>query len=60
MFDMHDALGFAGLSLTAAGLVFVFWPLALIVPGLCLMALAVTGARHQRSETAIGDPAEGS
>jgi len=40
----RDLTFFAGLLLTAAGLAFIYWPLALLVPGLFLMLLAARGS----------------
>jgi hypothetical protein len=34
-----------GAALTITGLAFVFWPAALLAPGLSLMALGILGAR---------------
>lgn len=39
----YDAVQYAGLALIAIGLVFVYWPLALIVPGLSMVILAQIG-----------------
>jgi len=44
--DRNDVVALLGLLLMAGGLVFVYWPLALIVPGALLVALGVTGARR--------------
>jgi hypothetical protein len=41
MVNARDAVGFAGLALTAAGAWWVFPPAGLIVPGLILMAVAI-------------------
>ena len=47
MIDRYDLLGGFGLALVAAGLVWVWWPLALIVPGVVLLALGILGAMRQ-------------
>lgn len=44
--DKWDALALAGLVMVGVGLYFVYWPLALIVPGAALVALAIFGARR--------------
>ena len=41
----YDAVQYAGLALVALGLVFVYWPLALIIPGVALVVLAQAGGR---------------
>ena len=41
----HEAMQYAGLGLVTAGIAFVYWPLALIVPGIALVVLAQAGAR---------------
>ena len=45
--DTFDAIGIAGLVLLAAGLWFVYWPLALIVPGAVLLGVALAGAARK-------------
>lgn len=45
--DTFDALGIIGLVLLAAGLWFVYWPLALIVPGAVLLGVALAGAARR-------------
>ena len=42
--DRYDLLAVVGLVLLAVGLVWVWWPLALIVPGVVLLAIGVIGA----------------
>ena len=42
--DRYDVMALVGLALLAAGLVWVWWPLALIVPGVVLLAVGVVGA----------------
>ena len=42
--DRYDWLATVGLVLLAVGLVWVWWPLALIVPGVALLAIGVIGA----------------
>lgn len=42
--DWRDWTAMAGLALVAAGLLFVWWPLALIVPGAMLIAIALLAA----------------
>lgn len=44
--DRWDGLALVGLVMVGAGLWFVYWPLALIVPGAGLVALGVLGARN--------------
>lgn len=44
--DRWDGLALVGLVMVGAGLWFVYWPLALIVPGIGLVALGVMGARN--------------
>jgi hypothetical protein len=46
--DRWDVVALAGLVMVGVGLWFVYWPLALIVPGLVLAALGVLGARNSR------------
>jgi hypothetical protein len=43
--NARDAVGFVGLSLTAAGAWWVFPPAGLIVPGVILMAVAIIWRR---------------
>lgn len=40
-------MALAGLVMVGVGLWFVYWPLALIVPGAGLLALGVLGARNR-------------
>lgn len=42
--DKYDLFALLGLGLIATGLAFVYWPLALIVPGVLLLTLGVVGA----------------
>ena len=44
MVDRYDVIAVAGLLLLAMGLIWVWWPLALIVPGVVLLAIGVIGA----------------
>ena len=44
MVDRYDVLAAVGLVLLAVGLVWVWWPLALIVPGVVLLAIGLIGA----------------
>ena len=44
--DRWDGLALVGLVMMGVGLWFVYWPLALIVPGVGLVALGVAGARN--------------
>lgn len=48
--DRFDILTLLGLALLTAGLGFVYWPLALITPGVFLLAVGVAGARGSRGE----------
>ena len=48
--DIYDALGIGGLILLAAGLYFVYPPLALIAPGVVLLVAAVAGAARRKQE----------
>lgn len=48
--DIYDALGICGLILLAAGLYFVYPPLALIVPGAALVVAAVAGAARRKQD----------
>lgn len=41
----YDAVQYAGIALVALGLVFVYWPLALIVPGVSMVILAQIGGQ---------------
>ena len=43
--DSYDAMGVVGLLLMTAGCYLVWLPLALLVPGVVLMVVAVMGAR---------------
>lgn len=45
--DRFDFLALVGTGLLAGGLVPVYWPLALIVPGVLLVAIGLLGARRQ-------------
>ena len=45
--DTFDALGAIGLVMLAAGLYLVYAPLALIVPGVVILLLAVAGAARR-------------
>ena len=54
MIDRYDLLAGVGLALVAAGLVWVWWPLALIVPGVALLALGIIGAMRQPRAAARG------
>ena len=47
--DRYDWLAVVGLVLLAVGLVWVWWPLALIVPGVVLLAIGVIGATGRGS-----------
>lgn len=44
--DRWDGLALVGLVMVGVGLWFVYWPLALIVPGAGLVGLGVMGARN--------------
>ena len=44
MIDRYDVIAVAGLLLLAMGLIWVWWPLALIVPGVVLLAIGLIGA----------------
>lgn len=44
--DSNDWFALIGLGLLTAGVGFVWWPLALIVPGAILLAVGVSGARR--------------
>jgi len=44
MVDRYDVIAVVGLVLLAVGLVWVWWPLALIVPGVVLLAIGLIGA----------------
>lgn len=48
--DIYDALGALGLILVAVGLYFVYPPLALIVPGAVLVAVALAGAARRKQD----------
>ena len=43
-FDRYDVIAALGLALLSAGLVWVWWPLALIIPGALLLVIGVIGA----------------
>lgn len=45
--DRFDIVALIGLALLAAGLYFVYWPLALIVPGVVLFGVGALGARRK-------------
>ena len=45
--DLYDVLGAIGLLLTAAGCWLVYPPLALLVPGVVLIVVAVAGAARR-------------
>lgn len=45
--DRWDGLALVGLVMVGVGLWFVYWPLALIVPGVALVGLGVMGARGE-------------
>lgn len=45
--DIYDAMGAIGLVILAAGLYFLYPPLALIVPGAVLLIAAVAGAARK-------------
>ena len=42
--DLFDVIAAVGLVLLAVGLVFVWWPLALVVPGAILVVVGLAGA----------------
>jgi CHASE2 domain-containing sensor protein len=44
--DRWDGIALVGLVMVGVGLWFVYWPLALIVPGAALVGLGVVGARR--------------
>ena len=44
--DRWDVMALAGLVLVGVGLWFVYWPLALIVPGVVLLVVGLVGARN--------------
>jgi hypothetical protein len=44
---LWDALALTGVLLVTVGLVAVYWPLAMIVPGIALVVLGVYGARFE-------------
>ena len=48
--DRWDVVALVGLGLVGAGLWFVYWPLALIVPGAVLVVVGILGARNAGSE----------
>lgn len=46
---LDDLMFFGGLALVGGGLAFIYWPLALIVPGACLVIVGlVMGLRGGR------------
>ena len=45
--DSYDAMGAIGLVLTAAGCWLIYPPLALLVPGVVLLTVAVAGAARR-------------
>lgn len=45
-----DLIGLIGLLLLCGGLYFVYWPLALIVPGVVLMVYSVAAARAREDD----------
>ena len=51
--DRYDLIFLVGLGLVATGLVWVWWPLALIVPGVILLVVGLVGA-------ILGGPSTGS
>jgi len=48
--DRWDVMALVGLALVGVGLWFVYWPLALIVPGIGLVVIGVLGARNGAGE----------
>ena len=48
--DLYDGFALIGLGLLSAGLYFVYWPLALIVPGVILLAVGLAGATRRGGE----------
>jgi hypothetical protein len=44
--DRYDIAAIVGLALVTIGVYFIYEPLALIVPGLLLLAFSIIGARH--------------
>lgn len=44
--DRWDGLAGVGLVMVGVGLWFIYWPLALIVPGALLVIVGVMGARN--------------
>ena len=56
--DRWDVMALAGVVLVGVGLWFVYWPLALIVPGVLLIALGVAGARTAPAEEEEGRQAD--
>lgn len=44
--DRWDIMALVGLVLVGVGLWFVYWPLALIVPGVVLVIVGLFGARN--------------
>lgn len=44
--DRWDMIALVGLALVGVGLWFVYWPLALIVPGVVLVGVGLFGARN--------------
>lgn len=48
--DRWDGIALVGLVMVGVGLWFVYWPLALIVPGVALVGLGVVGAARGGGE----------
>ena len=48
--DKYDFVTLFGLILVAAGLYFVYWPLALIVPGVVFVVIGVIAARRNAQQ----------
>lgn len=57
--DRWDGIALVGLVMVGVGLWFVYWPLALIVPGVGLVAVGVMGARNGRSNEERGEREKG-
>ena len=45
---LNDVVGLVGLGLLAYGLWWIYWPLAFVVPGAVLTAVALIGAWPRR------------